>query len=485
MSLLKKAARGAAWTIVFGLLARAIGVSGTLLMTHLIDPDVMGEASAAWILCMIFAWISNLGFGQYMIVKGRGDIETEVTWHCTVANLTLGAVALLAVSAVGGHFMPWFQATDGERYIPGMALALAIKRVGGIAEKVLVRNMQFRAMGISMAAGETVYAASAVFLAWRGYGGMAIVYGNIVQSTVVLLILVSASGFKSWLTPTKLSWARFRDMLRFGVPLGVEGIAHNASRYCDNLLMSRYFGPGSMALYNMGYNLADIPAVYVGEQIGSVLLPSLASMPRERRPAALERAAGLLALIIFPMAVGLACIAPTLIAVALAPKWQGVAPLLEILAALAVFRPITWALSSYLESVEQTHKYMWLEISKLAVLFGGIAILQRWGIQAAAVSVGIAFGSNAIAGVYLVATGPEPRPSPKKMFGGFARPLAACGVMALVVMAVRSLIPDMRPGVRLPLEIVSGAITYVVAAFALARPIANDFIHLVKATLRK
>ena len=40
MSLAQKAARGAAWTIVFGLLARGIGVAGTLVMTHLIVSNV-------------------------------------------------------------------------------------------------------------------------------------------------------------------------------------------------------------------------------------------------------------------------------------------------------------------------------------------------------------------------------------------------------------------------------------------------------------
>ena len=121
------------------------------------------------------------------------------------------------------------------------------------------------------------------------------------------------------------------DMWRFGAPLGVEGVAHYASRYVDNLFMSRYFGPGPMALYNMGYNLADIPAIYVGEQIGGVLLPGLAELPPERRPAALERSAGLLALIIFPMAIGLASVSETLVAAALSAEWQGVAPLLTIL----------------------------------------------------------------------------------------------------------------------------------------------------------
>ena len=73
MSLAQQAARGAAWTIVFGLGARAIGLTGTLLMTHLVAPDVVGEVGAATIVVMAFSWLTSWGFGQYAIVKGRGD----------------------------------------------------------------------------------------------------------------------------------------------------------------------------------------------------------------------------------------------------------------------------------------------------------------------------------------------------------------------------------------------------------------------------
>ena len=87
-------------------------------------------------------------------------------------------------------------------------------------------------------------------------------------------------------------------MVRFGVPLAAEGIAHNAAREWSKLMMSRYFLPGPMALYNMAYNLADIPAVQVGEQIALVLLPSMAELPPERRARALERSTALLSIVI-------------------------------------------------------------------------------------------------------------------------------------------------------------------------------------------
>jgi PST family polysaccharide transporter len=488
MSIAQKAARGAMWTIAFGLLARGIGVAGTLVMTHLVAPEVIGEVAAATILCMLFSWLTNWGFGQYTIVKAKGDAAAEVIWHCTVAHVVLGGGAMLVVALIGQYMLPWFDAASAAVYIPGMAIAQFLRRVGAIPEKLLAREMKFRAIGLSMAIGETTYAAVSVFLAWKGYGGMAVVWGNIAQALLVIGVLIYAAGWRSWLSPTPLRKERFRDMVRFGLPLGVEAVAHNASRYGDKMLMSRYFGTGPMGLYNMGYNLADIPAVYVGEQIGQVLLPSLAQLPPERRPQALERSSAMLALIIFPMAVGLAVIAPSLIAVALSEEWQGVAPLLTILAVIAVFRPITWTLGTYLEATEQTQKFMYLELAKLVILFAGIAFLQRWGIEAAASAVGIAYGFNAIAGVWMVATGPGPNPRPSHLLAGFLRPLLACGAMAGAVLAVRYGLRELgvtRAAILLPIEIAVGAVVYVPAAFLFATSIARDLIQQLRGLRRR
>jgi len=483
MSLAQKAARGAAWTIMFGLGARAVGVAGTLVMTHLVHPEVIGEVGAATILAMVFSWMTNWGFGQYSIVKGKGEATQEVIWHCTIAHLGFGAAGMVLVLALGRFMLPWFGVPGASVYILGMAIALFLRRVAAIPEKILMREMRFRSIGLATAAGESTYALTSVLLAWKGYGGMSVVWGNLIQSTVWVLILANAAGLRTWLTPTPLRRQRFRDMIRFGFPLGVEAVAHNASRYCDNLLMARYFGPGPMALYNMGYNLADIPAIYVGEQIGQVLLPSLAALPPERRPAALERSSGLLALIIFPMAIGLGVIAPSLIAVVLSEEWQGVAPLLTILSLLAVFRPITWTLGTYLEATEQTRKFMYLELAKLGILFGGIAILQQWGIRAAACAVGVAFGTNALVGIWVVSTGDGPTPSPARLLSGFVRPLLACGAMAVAVLGARWLLSSAGitdPAIRLPVEIAVGGLAYVPAAFVFAGPIARDLIVVLR-----
>jgi PST family polysaccharide transporter len=486
MSLAHKAARGALWTVISSIGGRAVGVIGTLVITRFLAPEVIGEVSDAAILTMTANWITIWGFGQYTVVKGRGEERREVIWHATFFYLVLGIISIGAVAVFGGFFAPFFNAEKAAAFIPGMALAVFIRRLGAMPERILTQQMNFRPSGMALALGEVAFTATALPMAAYGYGGWSMVVANIVKSIVAVWILISAAGVKSWFTPTKLSWKRTKDMLGFGVPLGIQGVAHMASRYWDNLAISYYFGTGQLGAYNMAYNLADIPAVQVGEQIALVLLPSIAELPKERRAKALERSTAQLSLVIFPLAVGLGLIAYPLIAWIL-PKndWQDVAPLLTVLACLSVFRPITWVLSAYMEAEQKTGRLMFLEIAKVAFIVGGIGVTAQWGVRAAAGAVGLAFGLTALAGIAMVV---RHGPSPTRLAAGFIQPLAACAFMAAAVwlthMGLRATGLS-HPSVYVIIEIVVGSLAYVGAALVLCRETSKDLLQLLAKALKR
>ncbi|MBP9086970.1 MAG: oligosaccharide flippase family protein [Kofleriaceae bacterium] len=487
MSLAQKAARGALWTIATSIGGRVIGVLGTLIMTRFMAPDAIGEVSVATIIAMTANWASIWGFGPYAIVKSQKPEDArEVMWHCTVAYLVLGVIGLGGVALFGGPLTALFDAPTAARFVPGAALAIFIRRFSSVAERALVREMRFREIGIALAIGELTYTITALTLAANEWGGMAIIVGNLVQATVTSGLIIRASGMKSWATPTPLRKERFRDMLRFGLPLAVESVAHNGSRYWDNLLMARYFGPSVTGVYNMAYNLADIPAIQVGEQIASVLLPSMSKLEPARRPRALERSTALLSLLIFPMAIGLGLIAQPLIELVLpSDKWQEVAPLLTILAVLSVFRPITWVLSVYMDAQERTMRLMLLEVAKIILLMIGIAVFSPWGVRASAAAVGLAFGVSAIAGVGMVAGDGV---SLARLVRGFFEPLAACALMCGAVLAVRYGVPSfeqLHPGAKVAIEIGLGGIVYSGAALLLCRATAKDLLGLLRGAMKK
>jgi lipopolysaccharide exporter len=486
MSLAQKAARGALWTVISSMGGRAVGVIGTLVMTRFLDPSSIGEVADAVVLVMSANWITIWGFGQYAVVKGRGPDALEVTWHATVFYLVLGAISLGLMAIFGGYLVSYLGAPDAAEYIPWLALAFYIQRIKAVPERVLTRQMNFRPSGLALMLGEMAYTVTAIALAAGGMGGMAIVIGNIVQAVVVTTIIVRAAGFADWATPVPLRMERVKDMLRYGVPLGIQGIASQAARFWDRPMLSYYLGTSAVGSYNMAYNLADIPAIQVGEQIALVLMPSMAELPPERRPAALERSSALLSLIIFPLAIGLGLVAYPLIALLLPNnEWQQVAPLLTVLACLSVFRPITWVLSAYLEAESKTNRLMFLELAKLVMLLVGIVILHPYGVEAAAGAVGLAFGVTSIAGVLMVM---REGPSPKALIIGFVQPLLACIAMGAAVWGsheLLTLVGITHPAVHLPVMIVAGGIAYVGAALVVAREASRDLLQLVKKALKK
>ena len=153
--------------------------------------------------------------------------------------------------------------------------------------------MRFRSVGLIRSLGEVIYSVVSVALAalgqgrWWG-GGNAVVIASVARSGARLVVLSATTPWREWIEPCRITWAKTRDLFSFGLPMSVATLAGFGSRKWDNLVISERFGQGPAGIYNLAYNLADIPASQIGETIGDVLVPSFAKMETEERRAAFE-----------------------------------------------------------------------------------------------------------------------------------------------------------------------------------------------------
>lgn len=484
MSIGNQAARGAIWSVGSSVGARVVGLIGTLYMTRLLAPEIIGEVSSAAVIAQTVNAMSHVGFNQYMIVHGANSPER--TFHVAVVNFAFAMVALCLIAGTGAWFAPLLHAPNLASYLPGLTLAVLIRRLGGIADKVLAREMRFRELAIANGSGELLFTVTAVTLAaTTDLGGYAIVIGNILQSLIATTLILRATGWR-WLQRFPWQWQRVWEILRFGLPLGLSQVFGFATRYWDNLAFGAFFGQKTVGFYNMAYNLADIPAVQIGEQMAGVLLPAMTNLgPQERKDAVL-RSTALMALAVFPLATGLGVIAPTLVALVLSAQWQGVAPLLTVLSVLSVVRPMAWGISAYLASYSRNRAMMLLELLKLVLLFGCIIAFSALGPVWTAASVGIAFGVQSLATITLVLVTDRFPAAP--LLGAFVRPLAACAVMVAAVQATRyglGFVGVNSAILLLPIEIAVGALTYVPAALLFAPATTRDFVKLLRRALKR
>jgi PST family polysaccharide transporter len=483
-SIATQAVRGVAWTIATGVGSRALGLAGTLAVTYFVARHELGEVADAAVAVVLANQFSSLGVGQYYVA--RPSAGRDIAWHATLMHVGLGVLALAGVLLLAHPLGVWMRAPALGRFLPGLAFAALLDRVSYMPERVLAREMRFRVVGVCRTASELSYTVTSVLLAALGYGAMCVVAANIVRSTVRLATLVGAVPRRDWLHPTRVSWTTARAMLRFGLPMSVGMAAGFAARRVDNAIVSGLFGADVVGAYNLAYNVADVPAVQVGEQIGDVLLPSFAHMRPDDRKSALVRSTGLLALVTFPLAVGLGAIAPTLVEALLKPEWRDVGPMLAVLSALSVVRPVGWTISSYLLARDRPRQDAALEVLKVTAVVVALLTIGRAGPLWSCAAVGFAFALHALASMVVVelADGVTVAELAARCGG----PLAACAPMVAAVLAVRVGLSGAgvtSPVAQLAMQIAAGALAYPPAALLLARTTALDLVSVATSALHR
>jgi PST family polysaccharide transporter len=456
--------------------ARAIGLVSTLVLARFLSPGEYGEVTVAAVLVMTATQLSTLGLGQYLIAEPAAD--ESLAFHAATYHLLSGLLALGLVLAGGRLLGSAFDAPAMTRFLPGLALAALCDRLAYVPERLLVRDLRFGVLSGARTAAELAYSVGTVLFAALGWGGAAVVAGNVARSLVRSSSFIAAVDRRAWLEPTPLTREKTRKLFAFGVPMALGASCSFASRRWDNLLVSHFFGPGPTGAYNLAYNLADVPAIQVGEQIGDVLLPSFARLEPSRRAAALVRSMALLGLVVFPLAVGLGAVAPTLVAVLFDRRWSAIGPMLVLLSALSVTRPVGWTVASYLQALQRPGLILWLELLKLVCLMGGIATFGRLSPLWTCGAVGAAFALHALASLVVVSR-IEALPL-RESVGSLLPALGACVPMVMAVLATRSTLVAFgapKPWLSLALEVTAGMLGYAAGALLFARRTSEDLLE--------
>ena len=456
--------RGSFWTVLSGLFTRFLGVIGTLVLTRYLAPSEYGEVSAATVLAMTANQFSTLGVGTYLITHPEAD--REVMFHATLTHVGLGFLSFAIVLLLGQNLAPLVGAPALIRYLPGMVLTVAIDRLAFVPERVLVRRMEFGQLAVIRGGGAIIYTVVSLSMAVLGWGGMAIVAANLVRSGARLAMLVARINWRDWIQPHRLNGRVLRDIAAFGSVVWLGAFAVFASRRWDNL--------------------ADVPAVQIGEQVSDVLQAAFARARHEDRKSAMLRSLPLLALIMVPMAVGLGVVAPTLGQVFFDKRWAEVGPMLLVLAVISFPRPLTGVVVAYLQVKLRPRIAAAIEIVTFVLLMTALFTLGRLGPLWACAAVGLAFLARLPLTAYILHKIDQ---VPVSRFLMPLVPPVLCAIpLCVAVIGVRSGMSALgihHPWVSLIAEILAGAIAYIGAVLIFARDLANDLLSLLRGGFRR
>lgn len=427
-----KMATGAVWMVLFKLMERGLGLISTLVLVRLLMPEDFGIVAMAMTFITMAEMLTAFGF-DLAIIQNKDATEQHYSTGWT-GNLLIGASICLVMLLCAQPISQFFGRDELIWAVSALALGPMLGSLENIGIVAFRKELAFRREFIFQVSKKLVSVAIVIPLAllWRNY--WALVVGTLLARVYGVILSYVMHPFRPRLTLEK-----FGEMYRFSRWLLFNNAIAFFKERSTDFFVGRRLGPAALGLYNISYELANLPTTELSAPINRALLPGFAKLGSVGEVAvAYSNAIGMLSLIALPAAAGIFAIAEYLVPVLLGDKWLGATQLLEVLAfngALLLFHSSICAIligRGYPKVVAMTNGAYVLIL--LLLLWW---LTACYGVQGATYSV---LGASLLATpIYLHQMKRCLGIGPMTFVSALVRPLAASTLMAL---AIRGLLPE-------------------------------------------
>lgn len=481
MSIQREIVRGTAWMVGARWTVRGIGFVSTIILARLLVPADFGLVALASMLTGLIGVFSELGLVYWLIREAEPRREHfDTAW--TLQTLVNGALALVIVASAP-FVKDWFGKPELGPVMQCLALALVLQGTANPAIAWFRKNMDFYRDSLTIVVPKVAAFLVTLALAFHLRSYWALVAGILVFNVTYFAISYVLHPFRP-----RFDLSRVGEMWAFSFWSLMHTIFEYLADQIDTLIVGRFKSTREVGLYHVANDVGGSPLVELAQPMSRVLMPAYVKIMDDRAALSLVFAKVLsgMALLAFPIGVGVALVAADAVAVVLGPQWVECAPLMQVLApASAMFAmsfPI-YALLTALGRPQISARLTFIQVVLLAALM--LPAAAYYGLaEVAAARLAVMAVMLAVVAVVFARIA---HLSPGTILASVWRPALAAAAMALAVHLVQDGLADAPAIVRLASSILAGAAAFgaaVLAAWAaIGRPatIEADLLAVARA----
>ncbi len=346
----------------------------TVVLARLILPDERGLFAMALV-------VTDLLERVVAATPGAGLIHVKALTQRLVSsvfyfNILVGvgiAAALVVLAPVAGALFHDDQMVPVLRAVGLCFIALSL----GQAQRALLRrSFRFRAVAAADVTNALVQGGVSVWLAYRGWGTWALVWGLLAGKLASNVVVWVAS---SWRPSWQFHWADVRSLRRFSGNLSAFSFFSYFQEAGDKFIVAR-MGPTSLGFYMLGYQQLLVPVDAVLSVSRNVLFPAFARMEDDEAIAAnFVRSCAAVAVLFFPLGLGMTVVAEPFVRVILGDRWLESVPVLAIFGVIAMINAVSNTTSVLFQSKGRTDLQLRWGVANGLFLLGAYVIGAQWG----------------------------------------------------------------------------------------------------------
>lgn len=453
----EKTLTGLKWSGAGHVARQALQFAISVVVARMLSPHEFGLMGMVGVFAGLAGIFAGLGLGTALVQREKLEDRHLSTIFWT--NLACGATLTAAFAAASPAIARFY----GEPILRGLALAGAFNFLIGslsiVQRNMLIRTMDFRGLFVIETTAVGCAGAVAVGGALAGWGPWCLVAQSLVLTTVSAAMLWRRSD---WRPAWSFDAAALRELWGFSSNLLGYTVLNFSDRNLDNLLIGKFIGSSPLGIYARAYGLMLLPLDQVSSVLTRVMFPVMSVLQRDHESVRriYLRATRTIALVSFPMMLGLLVTAEPLILTVYGEKWRGAILLVQIFCLTGLEQSLGTTVGWIYNSQGRTDiQFKWgifcFIVRSLAFVAG-----LRWGILGVTVAYVVAdyllfYPSWAIPGRLIGLSVGE-------IVGNVSKTFLCAALMAAAVWLLGLLLPPLWPSwATLAAQVPAGVLVYL------------------------
>lgn len=475
-----RVARGLTWTVVDTWGRQAINLAVFIVLARLLTEDAFGIVALAAVFVALAQVVVDQGLGDALIQRReitRGHVDTA--FWVAVATGSLLTIVLVALS---GPLAGVFDVPELQPILAALSLSFVLAALSSIQIALLRRELAFRSLAIRSLLATLGGGIAGIILAFAGFGAWALVAQQLVSGAISVVTLWTLSP---WRPSLHASRREFGELFPFGIRVVGSDILTFLSRHGDNFLVGAVLGTAELGLYAVGHRLLEATQVLLVNVARKITFPVFSRLQDdpERMVRAYLRVTRAGGAVILPGYVGMALVAPELVATAFGGGWEESGEVARVLFLIGPVLSVQAFSGSFLNAAGHPEVVLRFRLLTTVTNLIGFVIAVPFGIVAvAAASVVRGYLLLPLNLYWMRVYGGVPIASQLRELRGVVIATALMvGAVLLVKLAIGSAVSQ---PILLLVESVAGGITFVAVLWLVDRLALHELAALARQGVR-
>jgi O-antigen/teichoic acid export membrane protein len=355
-----------------------------MILSWLLTPAQFGLVGMVTVFTNFAIFINSFGLGEAVIQKQEvDDVQLNtVFWINLLVGALLTVIFILLKSLIADFYNE--PALDMITFV--ISFNFLILSVKSVQRALIIKKMDFRTITkVDLLAQGTagIIAISCVFL---GLGVWSLVVRALSYSLFIVILLWY---YSNWRPKLVFDLSKVKTMIKFGVNLMGSNVSNYWSNNMDNLLIGKFIGAFSLGIYSRAFGLMLLPIRQFSNVLAKVMFPALSSINDDiiRVKSIFLRTTRAIALVSFPLMVGVIVLAKPLILFLFGERWGDVIPLIQVLSFTGLLLSISMAYRWIYMSQGKTDLLFRFNLFEGIIRIIAIVIGLKWGITGVAIAI--------------------------------------------------------------------------------------------------